>query len=226
MEGGSLWHEFETDLPAADVWEVYGGLALGQLVPQLLPQVLSKVELVEGDGGAGTVLLVTFPPAASEPRSYKEKFNVVDDEKYIKEAETVEGGFLDLGFRKYVAITKHIKEQKKSPEQTPEGRCSHVWGWRWRCGALVLAVLGGEAVAAMDLDLKLEAFTGVLSSSTGRDVGVLLASCSVARRWVWALGRGKPLTGVAGHDVGNARGAVVPLATPAVLLWKVPAPSP
>ncbi|XP_048559666.1 norbelladine synthase-like [Triticum urartu] len=165
MEGGSLWHEFETDLPAADVWEVYGGLALGQLVPQLLPQVLSKVELVEGDGGAGTVLLVTFPPAgASEPRSYKEKFNVVDDEKYIKEAETVEGGFLDLGFRKYVvrfevvgkedgtsvirstveyevdiehaknaslvsteavasiaeAITKHIKEQKKSPEQTPE----------------------------------------------------------------------------------------------------------
>ncbi|KAI5010171.1 hypothetical protein ZWY2020_012308 [Hordeum vulgare] len=93
MEGGSLWHEFETDLPAADVWEVYGSLALGQLVPQLLPHVLSKVELVEGDGGVGTVLLVTFPPAGAseEPRSYKEKFNVVDHEKYIKEAEIVEG---------------------------------------------------------------------------------------------------------------------------------------
>ncbi|KAI5010169.1 hypothetical protein ZWY2020_012306 [Hordeum vulgare] len=104
MEGGSLWHEFETDLPAADVWEVYGSLALGQLVPQLLPHVLSKVELVEGDGGVGTVLLVTFPPAGAseEPRSYKEKFNVVDHEKYIKEAEIVEGGFLDLRFRKYL----------------------------------------------------------------------------------------------------------------------------
>ncbi|XP_048553558.1 norbelladine synthase-like [Triticum urartu] len=165
MEGGSLWHELETDLPAADVWEVYGGLAIGRLIPQLLPHVLSKVELVEGDGGVGTILLVTFPPQGdSEPRSYKEKFNVIDNEKYIKEAETIEGGFLDLGFRKHLmrieivgkedgksvirstveyevdaehaknvslvstqalasvaeAITKHIKEQKKSPEQATE----------------------------------------------------------------------------------------------------------
>jgi len=45
------------------VWEVYGGLLAGQLlVPQLVPEVYSKVELVEGDGGVGTVLLVSFPP--------------------------------------------------------------------------------------------------------------------------------------------------------------------
>ncbi|OEL17879.1 hypothetical protein BAE44_0021102 [Dichanthelium oligosanthes] len=95
---GSLCHEFQTDLPATDVWEVYGSLVLGQLVPELLPQVLSKVELVEGDGGVGTVLLVTFPPAGK----YKEKFTMVDNEKYIKEAAVIEGGFLDLGFKKYV----------------------------------------------------------------------------------------------------------------------------
>jgi hypothetical protein len=59
---GSLSHEFETGLPAADMWEVYGGLLVGDLIPQLLPQVFSKVELVEGDGGVGTVLLVTYPP--------------------------------------------------------------------------------------------------------------------------------------------------------------------
>jgi hypothetical protein len=59
---GSLYHEFQTDLPAAEVWEVYGGLLIGQLVPQLLPDMLSKVELVDGDGGVGTVLLLTFPP--------------------------------------------------------------------------------------------------------------------------------------------------------------------
>lgn len=35
----------------------------GQLVRQLIPEVYSKVELVEGDdGGVGTVLLVSFPP--------------------------------------------------------------------------------------------------------------------------------------------------------------------
>lgn len=59
---GSLCHEFETGLPAADVWEVYGGLLVGDLIPKLLPDVFSKVEVVEGDGSVGTVLLVTFPP--------------------------------------------------------------------------------------------------------------------------------------------------------------------
>nr|CAB3453725.1 unnamed protein product [Digitaria exilis] len=55
---GSLRHEFETGLPAADVWEIYGGLLVGDLIPQLLPEV----KLIEGDGSVGTVLLVTFPP--------------------------------------------------------------------------------------------------------------------------------------------------------------------
>ena len=60
---GSLCQEYETEFPAADVWEVYGGLLAGQLlVPQLVPEVYSRVELVEGDGGVGTVLLVSFPP--------------------------------------------------------------------------------------------------------------------------------------------------------------------
>nr|CAB3485605.1 unnamed protein product [Digitaria exilis] len=63
---GSLCHEYETELPASDVWEVYRGLLAGQLVPQLVPEVHPKVELVEGDGGAGTVLLVSFPPVANE----------------------------------------------------------------------------------------------------------------------------------------------------------------
>ncbi|XBJ05421.1 hypothetical protein VPH35_024214 [Triticum aestivum] len=162
MEGGSLWHEFETDLPAADVWEVYGGLAVGRLIPQLLPHVLSKVASAQSCSSPS--LLKVRISRDSEPRSYKEKFNVIDNEKYIKEAETIEGGFLDLGFRKHLmrieivgkedgksvirstveyevdaehaknvslvstqalasvaeAITKHIKEQKKSPEQATE----------------------------------------------------------------------------------------------------------
>ncbi|KAF8663615.1 hypothetical protein HU200_055337 [Digitaria exilis] len=109
---GSLCHEFQTDLPVSVVWEVYRSLALGELVPQLLPQVLSKVELVEGDGGAGTVLLVTFPPTGtSGPASYKEKFTVIDNEKYIKEATVIKGGFLDLGFQKYVVRMEIVQQE-------------------------------------------------------------------------------------------------------------------
>lgn len=55
-------HDFETDVPASELWEVYGTLRAAELLPELLPQVLSKVELVSGDGGLGTILELTFPP--------------------------------------------------------------------------------------------------------------------------------------------------------------------
>jgi len=58
----SKTHEFETDVPASELWEVYGTLRASELLHQLLPQVLAKVELVSGDGGVGTVLQLTFPP--------------------------------------------------------------------------------------------------------------------------------------------------------------------
>lgn len=57
---GSLCHEFKTGLPAAEVWEMYGGLRISQVVSQLLPDIFKKAELVDGDGGVGTVLHITF----------------------------------------------------------------------------------------------------------------------------------------------------------------------
>ncbi|KAG0535131.1 hypothetical protein BDA96_04G340100 [Sorghum bicolor] len=76
--------------PTSRVPTCVGGrsLLLDQLVPQLFPQLFSKIEIVEGDGGVGTILLVTSPPAGiSELESFKEKFTIVDNEKDIKEAE-------------------------------------------------------------------------------------------------------------------------------------------
>ena len=59
---GSLSHELETGHSAGDVWEVYGSLLLGQLIPQVLPDIFSNVEVVEGDGAVGTVLHLTYIP--------------------------------------------------------------------------------------------------------------------------------------------------------------------
>ncbi|KAG8066054.1 hypothetical protein GUJ93_ZPchr0004g38190 [Zizania palustris] len=111
---GSLCHEFETGLPAAEVWEVYGGLRIGYLAPQLVPQVFSKVELVEGDGGVGTVLHVIFSPGTPGSESLKEKFTKIDNEKYIKETEVIEGGFLDHGFQKYSIRIEIIEKTDSS----------------------------------------------------------------------------------------------------------------
>ncbi|TVU11010.1 hypothetical protein EJB05_44570, partial [Eragrostis curvula] len=98
---GSKVHELEADVPASDLWAIYGTLRAAELMPELLPHVLAKVELVSGDGGVGTILELTFPPGIPGLQSYKEKFTKVDNENYVKETETVEGDLLKLGFLAY-----------------------------------------------------------------------------------------------------------------------------
>ncbi|KAI5010832.1 hypothetical protein ZWY2020_012969 [Hordeum vulgare] len=44
---GSLCHEFETGLPAAEVWEMYRGLRISQVVPQLLPVSSERSSLLK-----------------------------------------------------------------------------------------------------------------------------------------------------------------------------------
>ncbi|KAK6129389.1 hypothetical protein DH2020_036865 [Rehmannia glutinosa] len=98
---GTVSDEREVSVPASDAWKLYGGLQLAKFVGEELPGLLSKTDVVQGDGGVGTILEVFYPPGSEGLTSYKEKFTVVDDEKRVKEAEVVEGGYLDLGFTMY-----------------------------------------------------------------------------------------------------------------------------
>uniref|UniRef100_A0A1D1ZCK0 S-norcoclaurine synthase n=1 Tax=Anthurium amnicola TaxID=1678845 RepID=A0A1D1ZCK0_9ARAE len=106
---GTVSHEQAVPAAAAEVWAIYGSLRLIRLAVELVPSVFEKIEVVEGDGGEGTVLRVTFSNEFPEPRTYKEKFVLVDNEKFTKEAEIVEGGYLNLGFRLY-RVRFEIKE--------------------------------------------------------------------------------------------------------------------
>ncbi|EES04018.1 S-norcoclaurine synthase [Sorghum bicolor] len=99
---GSKVHEHEADVPASELWAIYGTLRAAELLPELLPHVLAKVELLSGDGGVGTILQLTFPPGIPGLQSYKEKFIKVDNENFIKEAETIDGDILKLGFLAYM----------------------------------------------------------------------------------------------------------------------------
>lgn len=49
-------------MPALEAWELYGTLRLAKLVEQELNSLINKAEVVEGDGGVGTVVKLTFPP--------------------------------------------------------------------------------------------------------------------------------------------------------------------
>ncbi|KAI3688075.1 hypothetical protein L1987_81781 [Smallanthus sonchifolius] len=85
-----------------------GSLEIGKLVAG---KILEAVDVVEGDGGPGTILKLTFKPGLGFPY-YKEKFTKIDNENMIEETEVVEGGYLDIGFTLY-RIRIEIKENPK-----------------------------------------------------------------------------------------------------------------
>ncbi|KAI3918347.1 hypothetical protein MKX01_041667 [Papaver californicum] len=113
---GQLSKEIELPVQASNLWDVYGTLELGKLVPKLLPEILHNVEIDNGDGGVGTVLKLTLPPG-SPIAYYKEKFTKIDKEKRIKVTEVVEGGVLELGFSLY-RITLEIIEKEGDPSSS------------------------------------------------------------------------------------------------------------
>lgn len=56
---GTLSEEVEAKVPARKAWAIYGTLELGKLV---VGKVLDAVDVVEGDGGVGTILKLTLKP--------------------------------------------------------------------------------------------------------------------------------------------------------------------
>nr|XP_009599128.1 S-norcoclaurine synthase 1-like [Nicotiana tomentosiformis] len=95
---GKFSEQVEINAPAIEVWNLYSTLQFAKFVVEKLPHIAEKVELIEGNGGLGSILLVSTPGNAP----YKEKFMSIDDEKQVKDVEIFEGGFLDLGFSFYL----------------------------------------------------------------------------------------------------------------------------
>ncbi|KAL0452292.1 UNVERIFIED_CONTAM: S-norcoclaurine synthase 2 [Sesamum latifolium] len=121
MVQGRVWGEMEVKVPATEAWKLYGSLLLADVVVEALPDRFSKVEVVEGDGSVGTILHIFLAPGTAGPASYKEKFTVVDDERRVKEAELVEGGFLELGFTLYRVWVEVIEKEGKKEECITRG---------------------------------------------------------------------------------------------------------
>ncbi|KAL4579310.1 hypothetical protein LXL04_015451 [Taraxacum kok-saghyz] len=51
--------EIETTVPAAKLYQAFI-LDGDTLVPKVVPQAMKSIEILEGDGGAGTIKLITF----------------------------------------------------------------------------------------------------------------------------------------------------------------------
>ncbi|XP_071694075.1 LOW QUALITY PROTEIN: major allergen Pru ar 1-like [Rutidosis leptorrhynchoides] len=75
--------EVETAVPAAKLYQSFI-LDGDTLIPKIVPQAMKSIEIVEGDGGVGTVKLITFGEG-SQFKSVKHKIDAVDKDhdKYL-----------------------------------------------------------------------------------------------------------------------------------------------
>ncbi|KAJ0015035.1 hypothetical protein Pint_21000 [Pistacia integerrima] len=99
---------------ACSVWDVYGTLQVLTIINTFLPNVLGTVKVLEGDGHVGTLLNVTFSPGTPGVGYMKEMITKVDNKKRVKETETIEGGFIALGFKRYITQYKIIEKNSTS----------------------------------------------------------------------------------------------------------------
>ncbi|KAI3912354.1 hypothetical protein MKX01_013675 [Papaver californicum] len=91
-------NEFEVNASADDVWEIYSSPNFHALTVQLLPNIIKRKDILEGDGcSVGTILRVVLHQGHSSLPMGKEKIVTVDHEKRLKEIQTIEGGYLEIG---------------------------------------------------------------------------------------------------------------------------------
>ncbi|KAG9457116.1 hypothetical protein H6P81_001624 [Aristolochia fimbriata] len=98
---GHLVSDLEIRAPAERVWECYSTLELTDVVRHFLAPFVEKIDVVQGDGKAGTILDITFVEGTPGVRHYQEKFIVVDDATRVKTADAIQGGYHELGFALY-----------------------------------------------------------------------------------------------------------------------------
>ncbi|KAI3864517.1 hypothetical protein MKX03_011323 [Papaver bracteatum] len=107
-------YDLEVPTSADSIWEVYGSPDIPRLLRDvLLPDVFEKLDVIEGDGGVGTILEVVLHPGVVA-RSYKERFETIDHEKRLMEVSVIEGGYLDMGCTFYLNRIHVVEKTSKS----------------------------------------------------------------------------------------------------------------
>ncbi|WCJ23359.1 Major strawberry allergen Fra a 1-A [Euphorbia peplus] len=88
-------------------------LDLPKLLPKVLPQVIKSVDILEGDGGVGSVRKINFAGEGESIMYVKERMESIDEEKLTHSYTIIEG---DVLMGKFEKITNEVKI-----ESNPDG---------------------------------------------------------------------------------------------------------
>ncbi|KAJ9535592.1 hypothetical protein OSB04_un001270 [Centaurea solstitialis] len=97
--------QVRVSMPIGDLWKAMSS-DITQMAPKVLRDFIAEVELLEGDGGHGSVLLFKFGPAVPKLIYQKEKIVELDESLHKIALEVLEGGHLDNGYSSYTTSFK------------------------------------------------------------------------------------------------------------------------
>ncbi|KAG6541165.1 hypothetical protein Mapa_017462 [Marchantia paleacea] len=101
----SFEHELELGVSAGAMWAAMKDQ--NTIFPKLMPEAIASIEIVEGEGGPGSVRVVKFGPMVPDGGSVKERIVSLDIEGCSVVSEEVEGGHLtQFGFSKWLQTLK------------------------------------------------------------------------------------------------------------------------
>ncbi|KAL0414202.1 UNVERIFIED_CONTAM: Major allergen Pru ar 1 [Sesamum radiatum] len=103
---GAITYDIEipSPIPATKVFKALV-LDADTLIPKIVPQAIKSVEILEGDGGVGTVKLIHFGEG-SQYKSVKHRVDAIDKENLTHSYTIIEGDAL-AGVLE--SITYHVK---------------------------------------------------------------------------------------------------------------------
>ncbi|KAL1542954.1 major allergen Pru ar 1-like [Salvia divinorum] len=96
--------EIPSAVPAAKMFKAMV-LDADTLVPKIMPQAIKSVEILEGDGGVGTVKIIHFGEG-SHYKSAKHRVDAIDEDNLTHTYSIIEGDALAGALE---SITYHIK---------------------------------------------------------------------------------------------------------------------
>nr|XP_043608458.1 phytohormone-binding protein CSBP-like [Erigeron canadensis] len=97
--------QMKVSVPIKDLWRAMA-TDNRYVVPKVLPDIVSEVELLEGDGGLGSMLVFKFWPHVPKVSYQREKIVEYNESQYEIALEILEGGHLDHGFTAYTTAFK------------------------------------------------------------------------------------------------------------------------
>ncbi|RWR76480.1 major allergen Pru ar 1-like protein [Cinnamomum micranthum f. kanehirae] len=101
MVKGSFTEEKESVLSPSRLWMAGIRDALN-LLPKIMPEVIASYQLLQGDGGVGSIRQLNFTPATFEAFTYvKDRVDIMDDEKHVFKYTVIEGGEIGSKLKSY-----------------------------------------------------------------------------------------------------------------------------